>query len=214
LLAIRHAGIAVALAALAPLISSNLTSTIDTAREQGTAAVLDARLAPEKKIEIAPELFGSLNTDDPRGDLKRSIAQARAGLDPDEASELDRLGGLILVWAALGAAVILRPAVATAAVAGVIAAGGYGIAYASSSRETVKIGDPCQDRELPGVGGIGGALQDLSLEALDRAACNIGSSREQLLLALVDDRLREKFEQKYGVDPRSPLGLGGALLGL
>ena len=243
LLAIRHAGIAVALAALAPLISSNLTSTIDTAREQGTAAVLDARLPPEEKIEIAPELFGGLNTDDPRGELERSIAQARAGLDPEEASELDRLGdrlddvvtgavrsafrpafiataalallsALILVWAALGAAVILRPAVATAAVAGVIAAGGYGIAYASSSRETVKIGDPCQDRELPGVGGIGGALQDLSLEALDRAACNIGSSREELLLALVDDHLREKFEQKYGVDPRSPLGLGGALLGL
>src|SRR5204862_5114275 len=42
LLSIRNAGIAIALAALAPLISSNLTSTIDTAREQGTAAVLDA----------------------------------------------------------------------------------------------------------------------------------------------------------------------------
>ena len=44
--------------ALAPLISSNLTSTIDTAREQGTAAVLDAQLPPENKIAIAPELFG------------------------------------------------------------------------------------------------------------------------------------------------------------
>jgi MFS family permease len=33
LLSIRHAGIAIALAALAPLISSHLTSTIDTARE-------------------------------------------------------------------------------------------------------------------------------------------------------------------------------------
>ena len=81
LLTIRHAGIAIALAALAPLISSNLTSTIDTAREQGTAAVLDAQLPPQDKIEIAPDLFGGLNTDDPRGELQKSIAKARAGLD-------------------------------------------------------------------------------------------------------------------------------------
>ena len=35
LLSIRHAGIAIALAALAPLISANLTTTVDEAREQG-----------------------------------------------------------------------------------------------------------------------------------------------------------------------------------
>ena len=41
-----------------PLISANLTTTVDEAREQGTAAVLDAPLPPENKIQIAPELFG------------------------------------------------------------------------------------------------------------------------------------------------------------
>ena len=93
LLTIRSAGIAVALAALAPLISSNLTSTIDTAREQGTAAVLDAHLPPENKIEIAPDLFGGLNTDDPRGQLQgdRSRSAIRARLRR-RATELDRLG--------------------------------------------------------------------------------------------------------------------------
>ncbi|MGE5858207.1 MAG: MFS transporter, partial [Solirubrobacterales bacterium] len=88
LLSIRHAGIAVALAALAPLISANLTTTIDSAREQGTAAVLDAPLPPEDKIAIAPDLFGGLNTDDPRGELQDSIANARTGLDPGQATEL------------------------------------------------------------------------------------------------------------------------------
>jgi hypothetical protein len=240
LLSIRHAGIAVALAALAPLISSNLTSTIDTAREQGTAAVLDAKLPPENKIEIAPDLFGGLNTDDPRGDLQDSIKQARAGLDPDEATELDRLGNRLddvvtgavrsafrptfLVTSALallaalillsGAVGLRRPAVATAAIAGLLAAGGYGVAYASSSRETVQIGDPCQDRQLPDVGGISGQLQDISLAALDRAACSFGSSREELLLALFDDRLQRKFEEEHGVNPRSIFSLGPALLGL
>jgi Major Facilitator Superfamily len=242
LLSIRHAGIAVALAALAPLISTNLTSTIDTAREQGTAAVLDAKLPPENKIEIAPDLFGGLDTDDPRGELERSIAQAREGLDPDERSELGRLGdrlddvvtgavrsafrptfivtsalallaALVLLTGAGAAAAVRRPAAATATVAALLATGGYGIAYANSTRETVQIGDPCQDRQLPDVGGISGQLQDISLAALDRAACEFGSSREELLLALFDDRLQRKFEEEHGVDPRNLLSLGPAILG-
>ncbi len=243
LLTIRHAGIAIALAALAPLISTNLTSTIDTAREQGTAAVLDAKLPPQDKIEIAPDLFGGLNTDDPRGELRKSIAKARAGLDGEEATELGNLGdrldevvtgavrsafrptfivtsalallaALILLTGAGRAAVMwTRPAVATGAIAALLAATGYGIAYANSTRETVQIGDPCQDRELPDVGGISGALQDISLAALDRAACKFGSSREELLLALFDDRLQHKFEEEHGVNPRDALSLGPALLG-
>jgi MFS family permease len=244
LLAIRHAGIAVALAVLAPLISAHLTSTIDTAREQGTAAVLDANLPPEKKIEIAPDLFGGLNTDDPRGELQKEIDKARSGLEGDEAEEMGHLGdrlddvvtgavrsafrptfivtsglallaALILLTGALAAAgALARPAVAMAAIAALVAAGGYGIAYARSTRETVKIADPCQDRDLPDVGGITGALQNASLEALDRAACRFGSSREELLLAIFDDRLQRKFEKDHGVDPRSALSLLQGVLGL
>jgi hypothetical protein len=56
-------------------------------------------------------------------------------------------------------------------------------------------------------------LQDLSLSALDRAACEFGSSREELLLALFDDRLQREFEEEHGVDPRSVFSLGPALLG-
>jgi MFS family permease len=243
LLSIRHAGIAIALAALAPLISSNLTSTIDTAREQGTAAVLDAKLPPQDKIEIAPDLFGGLNTDDPRDELQKSIHQARAGLGGEDATELDHLGDqlddvvtgavrsafrttfivtsglallaalILLTGAGRAAAALTRPAVA-AAIAALLAAGGYGIAYANSTRETVKIGDPCEDRQLPEVGGITGALQDISLEALDRAACRFGSSREELLLALFDDRLQHKFEEDHGVDPRSASSVIQGVLGL
>jgi MFS family permease len=243
LLSIRHAGIAIALAALAPLISSHLTSTIDTAREQGTAAVLDAKLPLEDKIEIAPDLFGGLDTDDPRGELRKSIDSARADLDGEDATELDHLGDrlddvvtgavrsafrptfivtsalallaalILLTGAGAGATALARPAFATAAVAALLAVGGYGVAYASSTRETVKIADPCEDRDLPDVGGIGGALQDISLSALDRAACEFGSSREELLLALFDDRLQHKFEQEHGVNPRDVFSLGPALLG-
>jgi Major Facilitator Superfamily len=244
LLSIRHAGIAIALAALAPLISSNLTSTIDTAREQGTAAVLDAKLPPQDKIEIAPDLFGGLNTDDPRGELQKEINKAKAGLEGDEATEMGHLGDrlddvvtgavrsafrstfivtsglallaalILLTGAGRAAAAVTRPAVATAAIAALLAAAGYGIAYANSTRETVKIGDPCEDRQLPDVGGISGALQNASLAALDRAACKFGSSREELLLALFDDRLQHKFEEEHGVNPRSAFSLIQGVLGL
>ena len=241
LLSIRHAGIAIGLALLAPLISSNLTTTIDSAREQGTAAVLDARLPPEDKIAIAPDLFGGLNTDDPRGQLQKSIAGAESD-HPDEAGELGRLGStlddvvttavrrafrpafvvtsvlallaaLVLLSGALGGA-IARPAVTAAAAAAIAASAGYGIAFASTSQVVVPIRDPCKDRQLPDTGGITGALQDISLSALDRAACTFGSSREELLLALFNDRLQHKFEEEHHVNPRSVLSLGPALLGL
>jgi MFS family permease len=242
LLSIRHAGIAIALAALAPLISSNLTSTIDSAREQGTAAVLDAHLPPEDKIAIAPDLFGGLNTDDPRGELQKSITKAQTDLDPDQSAELGQLGdrlddvvtgavrdafrttfivtaalallaALFLLSGALGAA-LARPAVATAAVASIAALAGYGIVFAAKGQETVPIRDPCQDRNLPDTGGISGFLQDQTLAALDRAACSFHSSREELLLALFDDRLQKQFEEEHGVNPRSAFSLGPAILGL
>ncbi len=242
LLSIRHAGIALALAALAPLISANLTTTIDSAREQGTAAVLDAQLPPEDKIAIAPDLFGGLNTDDPRSELQKSIDKARTDLDPDQASEFDKLGGtlddvvtsavrrafrptfivtavlaliaaLILLSGALRAA-IGRSAIAIAGAAAVGAAASYGIAYAATDQVAVPIQDPCKDRQLPDTGGITGSLQDISLSALDREACSFGSSREELLLALFDDRLQQKFEEEHGVNPRSASSLIQGLLGL
>jgi MFS family permease len=244
LLTIRHAGIALALALLAPIISANLDSTIADAREQGTAALLDARLPPEEKITLAPQMFAGINTDDPRGQLERSIDEARSGLEGEEAAEVEQLGdrlddvvtgavrsafrvafivtaafalgaALVLLWGALAPVVgVRRTAVASAGIAALLVAGGYGVAFGASQRETVKIGDPCEDRELPSTGGIGGALQDLSLAALDRAACDFGSSREELLLALFDDERRQDFEDKYGEDPRDLTTLGPALLGL
>ena len=244
LLSIRHLGITLALAVLAPIISANLDSTIFDAREQGAAALLDARLPPETKLELAPELFADVNTDDPRGQLERSVADARGDLDDTDAAELTSLGqrlddvvtgavrsafrvafivtsglalaaALVLLWGALAPArAVRRAALAGAAAASVAALAAYGFAFASSERETVAIGDPCEERELPGTGGIGGALQDLSLTALDRAACEFGSSREELLLALFDDEARDEFEEDHGEDPRSITELGPAILGL
>jgi hypothetical protein len=245
-LAIRHLGIVLALAVLAPVVTSDLDDTVFTAREEGTAAVLDAKLPPEAKIELAPQLFADVNTDDPRGQLESSVKDARGSLDdPDERAELDSLAGqlddvitgavrdafriafvitagfalaaaLVMLWGAVApGAWIARRAVAGAAVAALAAGAVYAVAYSGSDRERIAIQDPCTaDRDLPDTGGIGGALQDFALSRLDDAACELGSSREELLLALFDEDARERFEDKYGKDPTSPLTLGPAILGL
>jgi Major Facilitator Superfamily len=243
-LSIRHAGIAVALAVIAPIVADNLDDSIAEARLQGTAALLDASLDPRDKIEIAPELFSGLETDDPRAQLERSIDQVSADFEGEDREELEALGarlddvvtgavrtsfrlafGATALMALLAAIVLLEGSLAAgrlrtrAVVAALVLSGlavvGYGAAFAASEREQVAIQDPCHaDREDPASGGITGFLQDRSLELLDRAACEYGSSREELLLALVDEDEREDFERRYGQDPQSISGLGGAILGL
>jgi MFS family permease len=241
LLSVRHIGIALALLILAPVISSSLDTTIKQAREEGTAAMLDSNLDPQKKIDLAPQLFAGVGTEDPRGQLQRSFAEAEANADSGDRPELAALGDRIdsvitgavrsafrvafIVTGALAliAAVILLTGLpgriggallVGGAIAAIACAGVYGVAYQRAERERVKIGDPCKDRDLPDPGGLGGLLQGVSLAALDRTACDFGSSREELLLAIFDDKLRKEYEDKYGEDPRSPLDVGGALLGL
>ena len=64
------------------------------------------------------------------------------------------------------------------------------------------IADPCEDRDNPGSGGITGFLQDAALVAVDEVACKAGSSREELVLAMVDKDAAQEYERRYGVDPR------------
>jgi hypothetical protein len=91
-------------------------------------------------------------------------------------------------------------------------------ALIASAREpaAVALADPCEQRDQPDSGGIDGFLQAGALELLDSAACRIGSTREELALALVDERRARAYEQEYGVDPRDLgdlLGEGASGLG-
>nr|MBA2545536.1 MFS transporter [Solirubrobacterales bacterium] len=242
LLSVRHIGIAVALVLLAPVVSSSLEKTIKEARDEGTAVLLDARLDPQTKIDVAPRLFAGIEEDDPRGELERSVAEAREDLDGDDLNELNaiatqlddivtgavrsafRIAFIVTAALALAAALILLAgalspsrgvaggALAASIAAALIVTAGYGVAFAGSERERVRIQDPCRaDRDLPGTGGIGGFFQDRALETLDEAACESGSSREELLLAIANEDLADDYERKYGEDPRSVGFLGPAL---
>jgi MFS family permease len=236
-LAVRHAGITVALIALAPVIAGALDDSIETLQLQGTAVVLDAALPPQTKIELAPKLLGSVNAESPRRALRNSFAEARPEFEGEELAELDRLARqgddtlvagvsdafrvafLITAGLALVAILFVSPPprripaiVAILAVAALLPVG-YAIARERLGPEPVVIADPCEDRALPDVGGLSGLAQDVALRGLDAAACRFGSSREELVLALADDEARGEFEDEFGVDPRSPLSIIRGLIG-
>jgi hypothetical protein len=273
LLTVRHAGIALVLIALAPLIAHRLDVVTERAQEQGVALVLDARLPPQDKLTLAPALLGGVEAERPRAGLQQALADHGGGYEGAERTTYDQLAHraddvlvsavgdafrIAFVFAGalalLGAVAVLTgaqapwraaappvgsgrahpgppasPAVpATGARASsppparsasaaltlaalVLATAGLPIAYAAiharEEPQQVAIQDPCQDRELPGTGGISGFLQDRALEALDAAACRLHSSREELVLALASDEAAKRFERRHKVDPRSATSL-------
>lgn len=84
---------------------------------------------------------------------------------------------------------------------------------ASSARpEPVEIADPCEGRDLPSTGGVTGFAQDAALVAADVIACRVGSSREELVLALADDEAARQYEDRYGVNPHSALDIAERFL--
>jgi Major Facilitator Superfamily len=238
LLTIRHVGIALVLIALAPLLAHRLDVVTERAQEQGVALVLDAKLPPQDKLTLAPALLGGVEAERPRAGLRQALADNGREYAGEERATYDRLssraddvlvsavgdafriafliaGGLGLL-AAIALAVGAARATAWTLVPVVALAVGLPLAYAaihaSQEPQQVAIQDPCEDRDLPSTGGIAGFLQDRALEALDVAACRYGSSREQLVLALADERAAQRFEREYGVDPRSIQSVLGNLI--
>jgi hypothetical protein len=231
LLAIRHGGITLALLLLAPITAAELNDSVIDTRERGAALVLDARLPPLDKIELANVVTADLDPVDPRETLRRSLDQGAAsvGHDPEGAAAyadlarradetlvagineafapaflvtgaLALLGGLAVLPGSGARATRLSVVIAAAALA---LSGAQAIAAASAEPARVVIADPCEERDLPQTGGIGGIVQDVALVGLDRAACEFGSSREELAIALVDDDAATRYQEEHGVDPRS-----------
>ncbi|HEX2414125.1 MAG TPA: MFS transporter [Thermoleophilaceae bacterium] len=234
LLSVRHAGIALALLILAPIAQNELDATLDQTRERGAAIILDAEIDPQVKLDIAPRLSESVETEDPRGGLRGVFSAARGDVDDDQLAAYDALteradevlvsgvnegfstaflvgaalallAALLLLPAALGYSLAgLRPAFAAGALAvAALGVGAYALLADRDRPAQVVIADPCQDRDTPDTGGLTGFLQDAALVALDRVACEAGSSREELVLALLDDSAAREYKARYDVDPRS-----------
>ena len=74
---------------LAPVAAAQLDDAVFDTQERGAALILDARLPPLEKIELAGPLVADLDPADPRDGLRRALdAQAgRFADDPEEAKE-------------------------------------------------------------------------------------------------------------------------------
>jgi predicted MFS family arabinose efflux permease len=232
LLTARHAGIALALLILAPVVASNLDSATERAKERGVAIVLDSPLPPQEKVSLAPDLLKGVDDSEPRRGLQRAIDDNRSGYRGDARAEYDRLGKkaddtlieavaesfrlafVITAALALLAALATLPSparrlpLARVAAAAALVPVAYVVLHLVLSPTPVKIANPCDERALPASSGVPGLVQDAGLVTLDRLACNFGSSREQLVLALADKAERERYKREHGVDPLA----GGSLL--
>ena len=91
LLVLRHVGIALALAILAPVVASNLDSATQRARERGIAVVLDAKLQPLEKLRLAPSLLAGVEAEQPRAGLRQALDEGRQGIEPDQQAAYDEL---------------------------------------------------------------------------------------------------------------------------
>ena len=234
LLAVRHVGIALALVILAPVAAAQLDRAVVDVREQGAALILDARLPPLDKLELAGPLVADLDPANPRDGLRDALdAQAgRFADDPAAAREFAALteraddallvgidGAFRLAFLVAGllafagaAAVAPRTGRGRAIAAGVAAASlvlplAHAALRPAVAVDPVTIADPCAPRVLPATGGIDGFVQDRALAALDAAACRYGSSREELALAMADESHARAYVKAHGVDPRSTDGL-------
>jgi hypothetical protein len=230
LLSVRHLGITLALVLLAPITAGQLDGAAERVRERGTALILDAKLPPPDKLELAELASADLDAIAPRAALRSSLEQARRDIGDTDLDEYDRLKrradetivgaineafaptflicGALALLAAGGLLVSTRArlahaALATCAIAGALIPAQAAIA-AATKPDPVVIADPCKQRPLPDAGGLDGLLQDGALALLDEAACRLGSSREELALALVDEKHARTYENEHGVDPRSP----------
>jgi hypothetical protein len=86
--------------------------------------------------------------------------------------------------------------VAIAAVAAVVVP--Y-LALGGTSYEPAAVADPCVRREWRDPGDLQAVLEQIVLSALDGAACEVGVTREELVLAVRDEASLDAFAAEHGL---------------
>ncbi len=86
--------------------------------------------------------------------------------------------------------------VAIAAVAAVVVP--Y-VALGGGSFEPTRVADPCLKREWRDPGDLQAVLEQVALAALNGAACELGTSREELVLALRDEKSLDAFAAEHHI---------------
>lgn len=73
-------------------------------------------------------------------------------------------------------------------------------ALGGASYAPTPLADPCAMREWRQPDGLSEALEQVALSGLDGAACDLGVSREELVLALRDESALDDFAAAHGLD--------------
>ena len=234
----RHAGITIALLLLAPIIAARLDGAIRQAQEREVSLMLDASIDPLSKVQLVGRLAAGVGRDSPRRDLRHAFVSFESSLDAagrravepvrERADETVIIAVSDTFWPAfliagafaLAGAGLLMPGLALRADRRLLAAGAAalivplataGVALAVRPAPPA-IADPCRVRPPPHAAGVAGSVQDVLLRGLDQAACQFGSSREELVLAIANAADARRYKAEHGVDPRSPLSIAQALL--
>jgi hypothetical protein len=73
------------------------------------------------------------------------------------------------------------------------------VALGGGSYEPAAVADPCTAREEHAPDGLSEVLEQIVLTGLDRAACDLGVSREELVLAVRSEDSLESFADEHGL---------------
>ena len=74
------------------------------------------------------------------------------------------------------------------------------LALGGASYKPTAVADPCQTREWRNPGGLSASLEQIALSALDGVACDLGVSREDLVLALRSEDALNAFADEHGIE--------------
>jgi hypothetical protein len=73
------------------------------------------------------------------------------------------------------------------------------LALGGASYAPAKVADPCATRDWRNPQGLEEVGEQIVLSGLDGAACELGVSREEMVLALANSDSRERFAQEHGI---------------
>ena len=238
-IAARHAGVVAGLLVLTPIFTADLVAQRDAAEQAGTAALLDAELPIATKVDLAQRLNDQLSAEDgkvpaiePAFDPLPEDPMERTGalrLQATLEDELDRaathaFSTSFLVAAGFGIAALIpiwprqaqrdQPVRARTLVVGAVTASlaliVTSLALGGASYEPNPVEDPCQPRPWRSPEDIDQVAQQLTLSALDGAACELHVTRETLVVALGTpegrERVRERSPARRGASRRPDQG--------
>jgi hypothetical protein len=73
------------------------------------------------------------------------------------------------------------------------------LALGGASYAPAQVADPCATRDWRDPEGVEEVAEQIALSGLDGAACELGVSREEMVLALANSESRERFAQEHGI---------------